>query len=186
MKRLFIFCVIAFIALNNCVSTFVLTDSHTPLNRIKRHSGTFSPPTDTEKGTAQIAISNWDVDSALGTRTPRSRVFGHNNVRIDLQGVEYHEGVAFERYSVQTGDRTFATVHIEIGVAFGARTIRNAFNESMDHQSHVFLAEQRLNFSKPKDDFHYVHRKYQRSGNSKTWIYAALAAAIRMTQKNKV
>lgn len=165
---LFIFFLTACLLLDSCVYTFVLLDSNTVLSKTNRaHTGALSRPNKKEKFEAEDTIDRWSYSAALGTGKSK-KVVSYQQTRIDLQGVEYQETKKFERYSVQKDSKTFATVHLEVGVEFGVQMIRDAFNESMDHQTHVFISHTQLNINTPQDGKTYSYRK-----KNGAWIYSA-------------
>lgn len=152
------------------------------LLRTKRHSGTFSVPATTKlKTNAQACIATWKDDSARGIQSAKTVIRCDTGVRIDMQGSESHNndrGVAvrFERYAVQYQSFTYSVVHLQEGVAFGQKAIRNAFSESMDYQSHIFFTNGSFKQIQAGDGITYEKRRYPRASTRDTWVHTTKTA----------
>ncbi len=142
------------------------------LSRVKRvHLGTFSSPESAaERNAIKEVINQWIFWGATGRqpgeiyRSWNSRV----QARIDLQGIELINGITHERFAVQIESRTYAVVHIQRGDNFGVGLIRNAFEVSRDHMSHIFLTETGARINIPNDGNQYDQRSIRRCWNKKT------------------
>lgn len=139
------------------------------------------PASNREKKDAEAEIKEWSSDGARGTGTSRSNLVGNGrrntNFRIDMQRRENHmydatHGIPYERYALQSGSRTFAVVHIEVGKFIPSELIRAAFTESMSKQTHVFIFKTKINdhqINTPNDGLTY---SYKHDKKRDVWTYS--------------
>lgn len=118
-----------------------------------------------EKRVFSEVVEMWDSFGSLG-RGPGTIYEtrpGKVQARIDLQGLETHDGVVYERFNAQIGGNSYAAVHLQRGVRFGIGIIRAAFEQSQDHGAHVFFTGTDINSVQlPNDKLHYVHKDIHR------------------------
>lgn len=169
------------------IATYLVVNSYAspisnpddPIIRIKRaHTGDFSEPASSKiRKNVQACVATWKDDSA---REKVKSINCDTGVRIDRQGVEYHtnsrgESVKFERYAVQYQSFTYSVVHLQVGVAFGKKAIKDAFIESMKHQAHIFFTNGLFNKISSGGGT-YERKRYPRSGFRDTWVHTTHSA----------
>ena len=106
------------------------------------------------RGDVLRAISRWNLNE-IAANTQAGTLYVQGNVRVDMQGLVYRNGIRFANIQIQHNIRrnngestTFVVIQLQAGENFPIRYIRRALQLSLERHENIILQRNRLPLTK--------------------------------------
>lgn len=163
------------------------------LNRVKRHTGRLSTPSNQQKEAIERLIFKCKGGKVLGYDRLKSEILikgiSPSRMRLDVKGLETPDKHTFERYAIQSESLTYAAVHIQRLKmdSKGRDDFRNpaiigAFRQSVIHQAHIFLSDENVDNNLPQDKLKYRYRVTKKKWTT-FWVWSVDAVLAHLDAK---